>query len=480
LLTYGLGTAADSAAAFLVTPILLRAQHHLSPSDYGVLELLNRSAAIVYGLVGTAICQAYFRFYLDKDDERSRGAVVTMTFGSILVVLTLVALLLSTFSSLISGILWGRSDYAYAVTLMSFTIVATLIFRMGIIHLQATLRSRSYVAASMANGLGMIFASWIAVSRLHLGLTGALVAPLVVVSIIGTLLFLTTWFRHVHVLSRPLAKDMLRFAAPFVPSAALAWALHNVDRYLINMYWGPSVVGIYSLGWKLGFAVTLVSEPVMRLWTPFALSMVRTSGGQMRLGKYIAYVFSMVCMVGLAVSMFSPELVRMVSARGFWGASKIVPVVAAAYAIWAVCSMSDIGIIVSKRTIFKPLIFLAACIVSVVGNLLTIPRYGSVAAAWNSLAAMIVFYAMQAYVTQRIYPIGLKPSAMLITFLLGIGAYLFGHDFSMAGRVMVLTLYTGLVCAFIVVCKERWGSPPVAEISSVEMADVTTASVDID
>ena len=453
LLTYGLGTAADAAAAFFVTPILA---HTLSTSDYGVLELLNRSAAIIYGLVGTAICQAFFRFYLDKDDPKMRGAVVTMTFNSMAAVLSLAVLLIYCFRSMISTALWHTEAYSYAVFLAAIVMAITLLFRIGMVHLQATMKSSLYVACSILNGFGMIVACWVAVSKMGLGLKGAILSQIIVTSVLGAVLFASAWFKHTHVINKPLAKEMLRFAAPFVPSAALAWVLHNIDRYWINQLYGASETGIYSLGWKIGFSVALVSEPVMRLWTPHALTLVQTKGGQFQLGKYISYVFGLLCCAGLALSLFAPEIVRLMSAKEYWEAYKVVPIVTAAYAVWGVCSMSDIGIIVSKRTVFKPLIFLAACIVSILGNMLAVPKFGMLAAAWTCLSAMIVFYLLQAYITNKIYPIGLKLPSMCVSFSIGICAYLIASGSSVLIRVVVLILCVIAHGAFLLFCRRRW------------------------
>jgi O-antigen/teichoic acid export membrane protein len=289
-----------------------------------------------------------------------------------------------------------------------------------------------------------------------MGLTGALAAPVVVSLTLATVLVTTVWFKHEHVWDKRLAKEMLRFALPFLPSAVFAWALHNVDRYFINQWCSPAAVGIYSLGYKLGFSVSMISEPVMRLWVPYALNAVRTPGAQNRLGEYISYVFAVICSAALAISLFANEAVRLVSSPAYNGAAAVVPVVAAAYAIWGVCSMSDIGIIISKRTGYKPWIFFLACIVNIIGNIIFVPRYGSIAAAWTTLVGMIVFYIAQAYVTRRVYPIGLRPFSMLVTFILGVIAYVGGIGSGIIARVLIVAVYTAAVGAYMLACRRRW------------------------
>ncbi|MDH4178863.1 MAG: oligosaccharide flippase family protein, partial [Armatimonadota bacterium] len=91
MFVYGGGILLGKATGFIMIPIYTRA---LTRADYGVLELLTRSAEVASIVLALGMSSAVLRFYFDHDDQRDRDLLVSSAFAfSVLLAVGATALL---------------------------------------------------------------------------------------------------------------------------------------------------------------------------------------------------------------------------------------------------------------------------------------------------------------------------------------------------------------------------------------------------
>jgi len=90
----------------------------------------------------------------------------------------------------------------------------------------------------------------------------------------------------------------------------------------------------------------------------------------------------------------------------------VIPVVACAYLFHGVFLLTSVGIGVSKRARYYPMITAVVAVVNVAANFLLIPRFGMMGAAWATLASYAVMAAMGAVISQRLFPIPFERGRM--------------------------------------------------------------------
>jgi O-antigen/teichoic acid export membrane protein len=89
----------------------------------------------------------------------------------------------------------------------------------------------------------------------------------------------------------------------------------------------------------------------------------------------------------------------------FHAAHSVIPIVVLAYVMQGVFALTSIGIGISKRTGYFPMITLAAAAVNVALNLFWIPRFGILGAAWSTVAGYALMAALGYWLGNRQYPI---------------------------------------------------------------------------
>ena len=93
---YSLGNILSKAVGFFLIPFYT---HYLTPADYGTLELLDLSTALVGLLLNMWMNASVVRYYYEYDDEKNRNEVVSTALISTASVAALVSA---------CGMIWAR------------------------------------------------------------------------------------------------------------------------------------------------------------------------------------------------------------------------------------------------------------------------------------------------------------------------------------------------------------------------------------
>ena len=403
-LVYGIGVVLMSFLPSLLIPIYT---HRIAPSDYGVLELLNRSAdalilAISFGLRATLLT---FYQMAREEPERRRGVYSTALQFATTAGLVVVAGL-ALFAGRLSGVLFGSRSYMAAVILILAATYFELLFQLSALYLQSEMRSGIYVTVHVSRLLFAILLNLVLVYWWRWGLIGILLA-MVLHSGIFALWMLVYMFRNTgFVFQATLLWEMLRFGLPLVPASLAGFVLNNGDRYFLNAYATRADVGIYGLGYALGMAsMSLVLQPFGKIWSTTMVDISRRPDGPRALGNIAFYLLAVCAFSTLGLSLLGPYAVRLLAARPYWEAYRVIPVVGAAYIFYAWTVVMDASFYVTKRTVFKPIILSLSSAVILLLYWSLIPRFGMMGAAWATLGGFAASAALTAAFSQRVYHI---------------------------------------------------------------------------
>jgi len=82
-----------------------------------------------------------------------------------------------------------------------------------------------------------------------------------------------------------------------------------------------------------------------------------------------------------------------------------VPVVALAYVLHGAFLLGSVGIGITKSARYYPLVTAVSAPVNIGANLLLIPRFGPLGAAWATVASYAAMAGLGIYLSQRLWPI---------------------------------------------------------------------------
>jgi len=402
-LVYGAGIWISGAVGFFMIPVYTRQLH---PSEYGILELLNRSQQVILAIMALGLRITVIRFYFERRDHdyrrRMAGSAMAMLLG--LAAATVLASFLV--SPALSRLLFKSGAFGGLVQFMFFACAAELTMLTPQALMQARTQSWFFVATRLFQFFLTIGLNLLLLVHYHMGLPGVMRATAISAAVPAALLVGVTLRREGLAFSWDVARQMLRFGLPFVPAGLLGMVMSFSDRYLLNAYASSHALGIYSLGTKFGMLLSMVVlEPFTRIWTPFQMEVIHRENARVIFGRVLTYVLALTVWFGLTLALLARDVLSVVSAPAYLGAARVVPVSCLAWVFWGASLVFDGAIYISKRTAYKPLLLGAAAVSSVILNIVLIPRVGMMGAAWATCGAYGLFAALTWVVANRLYSI---------------------------------------------------------------------------
>lgn len=397
---YGMADSFGPIANLLMMPILTRI---LTREDYGTLALLSLlgvGAKIVFRM---GLDAGFFRIYYDQKTDLERRVFAT----TILVAGTLISV--SLFAVTCVGARWLaeallRMPVSRLVVLVAAdTLLNTFSFiPMSIFRIEG--RATYFLVATLLRS-GLNIALKVALVALGWGVSGVLWAD-VLSSAIFILMLSPTLVRHLGAgFSVPMLREALGFGLPKVPHGLAYQALNLADRKILEVYTSLAQVGLYSVAYTFGTGIKLFLSAFELAWSPFVYSLAARADAATTLARIATYVAAVLAALGLAIAVLSRQILAVFTAPPYHAAYPVIPVVMLAYLIQGLFALTSIGIGISKKAYYYPLMTFTAAAVNVGLNLLWIPRYGIMGAAWATVAGYGVMAGMGLAFSQKHYPI---------------------------------------------------------------------------
>lgn len=426
---YGLGGLLMQAGGFVLLPLYTSC---LTPSDYGVLEVLGRMAETI----GTILMfggfrQALLTFYQQSQCETERRQVAATTlslFGTTIFLGGGLALALSgPLSELLNQFL-HTSSARISPRLFRLALLAILLepfSQAPLTLLQARVESVRFVIITLSQFVLRILLCVILVKFLHGGIAGALGSSVILGVLFGIGLCSREVLRSPGWPTLHHLRALVSFALPLVPGGLCFFLLNHGDRFFLMRYRDLHEVGTYSLGYKLAMAVGMFSlSPLYMVWSSRMYKVAEGDDAPHVFGAAITRILAVYLLVALGLSLFQDEVVLLLGGAPYAGAAAVVAPVALAYFFQAASSLMDAGLYVRRRTGLKLGITLATTTMMLLMYRLLIPSYGSMGAAYGTLIGFLFLAVCTWAVTQRVFPVRYEWTRLSSLLALTVGLWL--------------------------------------------------------
>jgi len=386
---YGVGMAASKVLMVLTLPVATRL---FQPQEFGLVELLTNFATM-----GATIClfgmdSAVEALYFDPWYAARRRALVSTTFGFLIASSVLGVGLVALFANVLSQAMFGTGQYGSLVVLAAVVAGLTALAKFG-----------TYIAR-------MEFKAWAVAVIAFLTGPGSLLVILAITLVWGVSVFawqaglivggaaaltISLYFVR-HYLTRHLSPLMLRTMLPvaglFFASSLVALLATTVERYLLARLVSVEQVGVYAVATRLASYLSLILGTASLAWGPLALKIYHENDAfEATYRKGLTYYLVVASFLGLSLTAFAPEIVRLLTVRAYQGAVLAVGGVAISAVAGTVPMITAVGLILKKRSGVICAIASLALAVNVAASLLLIPRIGILGAALATAMGQVVF-----------------------------------------------------------------------------------------
>jgi O-antigen/teichoic acid export membrane protein len=414
---YGLGNVLAKGIGFLMLPFYTR---FLTPVDYGVLEILDLSMSLLGMFVSMGITAALLRCYARADSETEKKKAVSTAFIFVIASSLLLALLGIGLVRPISGLLFGPKVPSTYLLLSFTSFVLGYICSLPRTYLRAldapgTLVTMDTIGLFVILSLNILF-----IAVLHTGLVGIILSTLIVNVIQSVGLSVWTVWKAGLGFKNAYLRDMVSFGSPLILANLAVFALNFSDRFFLQHLRSLDLVGVYSVGYKIGFMINyMLISPFLTMWQSrmFVIQIQPDSSAIFR--QLFVLYSALLTYAALGLSILSPEIVRIMVGPKFSASQEVIPVVALAYVVWGIGYYVQAGMLLTSNTKQIGAISIGAVLLNLTLNYCLISRFGMMGAAWATLLSFLGSAVAYYYFSQRVYPLSLAVGRITATIILG-------------------------------------------------------------
>jgi O-antigen/teichoic acid export membrane protein len=401
---YGAADVLANVVNLLLVPVYTA---HLTPTDYGHLALLLLWGTVAKIVFRLGLDAGFFRVHYDLPDaEGQRRLAGTVLVFSALVATALFAAVAVWAGPLTSLVFGAEAPPRHWVVLVAADVFASSFAFVPLALLRIEDRPELFSTYSVfrhvlntALKVALVVAGW--------GVAGILWSDLVATSAFALALLPVLRGRVRLGLEPGLLRPVLAFALPKVPHGVMVQALNMADRKVLDLYAPRPEVGLYQMGYTFGAGVKFALSAFEPAWSPFVYSRLKDPDAPRTLARVATAAFAVFTFAALGMSVFGGELLTVMTYRNpdFRAAAPVIPVIAFAYLLHGLFLLTSIGIGVERRARYYPAVTAAAATVNIALNLLLVPHFGMMGAAWATVAAYAVMAGAGAVTSHRLFPI---------------------------------------------------------------------------
>jgi O-antigen/teichoic acid export membrane protein len=443
-LIYGLGSIIGNVISFFLIPLYTR---FLTTTDYGLLSSMTAVDSVLSIFFTLALQGAVLKFYFDYEGIKRKEML-----GSIWLFQMLFALIISILLYLYSGNLatlvfkdLRMQPYLKLVVIRVFFAVGGLI---PLAIYRAQERSLKYISLIFLTAILGVFFNIYFVVILRKGALGSLQGGVITAVILYILYLLFFYKATIFSFRLDIIYKALLFSLPLVPHLLGGWIMNLSDRLLLQRLSSARELGLYALGCNFALVLSIVVLAINNAWVPFFFSIAGKKEGQNTISKLLTYYFLFICLIALALSVFSKEITTIMAAANYRVAYRVIPAIALSYIFQGMYFMSVNCLFLKEKTRQLPFITLFCAVTNIVLNILWIPRYGMMGAAWATVIAYAMFYAITHHVSKRFYALYYEKARFLKIILAAVVVYIISMHIKTEQLLYSISVKTALMLGY--------------------------------
>lgn len=435
--TYGAGSVAQSALAFILLPLYL---HFFEPSEYGVVSLLLVAISLVTVFANVGMVSGLYMLYYQAGGVERKKLVCTAwlwhLFGA-----SAGAAALVIGAPHLSQLLFHTGDYTYAIRLVGVFFFFSLLLAIPLNIFRLEKKARHFVAFSLLKFAADFGLKFFFIASLGRGVSGYFESG-VIANIVVLVSVLPFTLKYVSLsFNTDYFKRLFRLGFPFVFSTIAVWTLSMSDRLILNYFRGAAEVGIYSLAYNFALLFNIILHiPFGLFWTPFFLSFAAEKPAEDTrplFEKVVKYMFIPGGMLYLAISLGAGDVLRIFTSlfsaqEGYLAATKLVPLLTLGLFFHFLHGLFAGPLFVVKRPEFVARASVIAAAANLGLNFLLIPRFGALGAALTTAFAYALFMVLVCLWSQRVYHVNYPWRGLGIGFLFLIVSFVIGWQIEIA------------------------------------------------
>ncbi len=180
-------------------------------------------------------------------------------------------------------------------------------------------------------------------------------------------------------------KPYFKFGIIFLPSGYAVWVLNSLDRVFLAQYHSLADIGIYSIGFTIGY--TLIQVIVNPIWNLFPTKSAEfyNLGEFQEINLLLNQSIKLICWI-IFPSIFGfiligRQLLGILSTDEFASGYLVIPIILSGYCSSILSSYFETILTLKNKPHFSTIFTLLSCSINIILNFLLIPKFSYIGAA---------------------------------------------------------------------------------------------------
>jgi O-antigen/teichoic acid export membrane protein len=399
---YFLPLIVSSLIPIIVLPIFTRI---LSKEDYGAFALAGVYAVFVCGIANSGLTPIFNRNFFKYRDSKKASELFYSILAFVATTLSIFGFITYLFLPPISKLVFGSTQNEkllfFSYCLSGITIIKSYYLN----YFRNSENAKRFVWYTINTSILSTLFSFYLVVYLRIGVLGLVLGPVVAstivlfyiaVKVIKLLPISFNWL---------ILRESLKLSYPLIPQTFIGVIAGQFDKYMIGLLSTVGGVGIYSIGQQISYMIFNYITALQNVFTPQVYKKMfdlRERGG-IGIGVYLTPFAYVSVAFALLVSLFSEEILTILTPKSYHGAIDIVTILSMAYAILFFGKQSQL--IYAKKTHVSSILVFFRVTLIIVLNIPFILKWGAVGAAFATLLAWLISGSISFILSQHYYKI---------------------------------------------------------------------------
>ncbi|MEO7923969.1 MAG: oligosaccharide flippase family protein [Chitinophagaceae bacterium] len=389
------------AVSFFLIPLYIA---KLTPTDYGVMELLNICGFVLMIVFTLQISQAIIRFTIDSKTEEEEITIVSTGFWSTSISIFTAFSLLLLFSGTINQWLTESGDYftVYILFAVSFFLTGVNGYLSTLLIWQKRVKQSAFssiISIIITVGLSI----WL-ILYLNKGIAGSYIAIICASSVS---LLINYYFVRDKIklsLSRKKYMEMIRFSTPLVFSSLAWYSWYFIDRFMLRSFLSLHELGLFSVAAKFALIFGVLLSVIENSFFPIVLSNYKDKDTPQKIVDFFNLVVVGILCLYCGLSFFAKDIFNFLSRGEFNEAWKLLPLICLAQIFIKIYFFMP-GFAIKRKTIFILYLSLGGTAINIILNYLLISKFGLQGAAIATSLGALFFLVAYSIISLKLYPI---------------------------------------------------------------------------
>ena len=413
---YLLTTIISQAITFILFPIQARL---LTPYDLGVIAIFTSVSLLISTFASMGLKLSSFKFFLKfKNYKQFQNTVNFTSFSLILIFFVLTVSICLLFQQQVVEILFQNK---FSTKLLSFCLIYGVFeFFTGYFLLLLTAENKALSFGAITI-LRMIVDNGLAIYWAYKG--HGFYSKIYSLLVSNGLTFIICLFMYRRMFksafSLPFAKRSLIFSYPSILSNVPGFMQGSIEKVLLTRHQTFENIGLHSVALKFSSIFQLIHHSVKNQWGPHILDKLNSQREDV-LKELVDNFFHMIyflSFVGVMIVFFSEEAIHLITTPEYWSAVYFTPFLVLNLVLGTLDELSAYQIVAAEKMIFQFPISIASVSVSIVMNIVLIPRFGVWGVIWSSILSSLTATVLNVYVGQKVKKVPVSKTRLVGPYL---------------------------------------------------------------